>query len=94
MGIELHAQVWGPTAARLRERARVLEAAGFHGASVPDHLAPGLAPPLTACATLADASERLRIGTMVLNNDLRHPCLLYTSPSPRDGLLSRMPSSA
>ena len=26
----------------------------------------------------------------VLNN----PCLLYTSPSPRDGRLSRMPSSA
>ena len=34
--------------------------------------------------------------------DLQHPptpntpntCLLYTSPSPRDGLLSRMPSSA
>ena len=27
---------------------------------------------------------------------LDHPygCLLYTSPSPRDGLLSRMPSSA
>ena len=23
-----------------------------------------------------------------------HLCLLYTSPSPRDGLLSRMPSSA
>ena len=23
-----------------------------------------------------------------------HVCLLYTSPSPRDGLLSRMPSSA
>ena len=23
-----------------------------------------------------------------------HNCLLYTSPSPRDGLLSRMPSSA
>ena len=26
-------------------------------------------------------------------NDVKH-CLLYTSPSPRDGLLSRMPSSA
>ena len=26
--------------------------------------------------------------------DTRTPCLLYTSPSPRDGLLSRMPSSA
>src|SRR5680860_75031 len=25
---------------------------------------------------------------------LNHTCLLYTSPSPRDGLLSRMPSSA
>ena len=28
-------------------------------------------------------------------NDIRdNNCLLYTSPSPRDGLLSRMPSSA
>ena len=26
--------------------------------------------------------------------DLNNTCLLYTSPSPRDGLLSRMPSSA
>ena len=26
--------------------------------------------------------------------DITEPCLLYTSPSPRDGLLSRMPSSA
>ena len=29
----------------------------------------------------------------VVYRDLK-PCLLYTSPSPRDGLLSRMPSSA
>ena len=27
-------------------------------------------------------------------NDTYFTCLLYTSPSPRDGLLSRMPSSA
>ena len=26
--------------------------------------------------------------------DINKACLLYTSPSPRDGLLSRMPSSA
>ena len=26
--------------------------------------------------------------------EIYHFCLLYTSPSPRDGLLSRMPSSA
>ena len=30
----------------------------------------------------------------VLNSTLPRLCLLYTSPSPRDGLLSRMPSSA
>ena len=29
-----------------------------------------------------------------LASDQWNPCLLYTSPSPRDGLLSRMPSSA
>ena len=28
------------------------------------------------------------------NVELGYACLLYTSPSPRDGLLSRMPSSA
>ena len=28
------------------------------------------------------------------HNRYYHCCLLYTSPSPRDGLLSRMPSSA
>ena len=28
------------------------------------------------------------------NSALSRGCLLYTSPSPRDGLLSRMPSSA
>ena len=36
--------------------------------------------------------------TVILIGDLTpsqiYVCLLYTSPSPRDGLLSRMPSSA
>ena len=31
---------------------------------------------------------------IVFLTDLHCACLLYTSPSPRDGLLSRMPSSA
>ena len=35
-------------------------------------------------------SNKKAIGVKVKNKD----CLLYTSPSPRDGLLSRMPSSA
>ena len=33
-------------------------------------------------------------GDCSLSNTLFRSCLLYTSPSPRDGLLSRMPSSA
>ena len=32
--------------------------------------------------------------TLGVKPDVRRICLLYTSPSPRDGLLSRMPSSA
>ena len=34
------------------------------------------------------------VGDLVKNVDVIITCLLYTSPSPRDGLLSRMPSSA
>ena len=30
----------------------------------------------------------------IVTDDSYMTCLLYTSPSPRDGLLSRMPSSA
>ena len=40
---------------------------------------------------LAASSLNVAPPTVVARNGL---CLLYTSPSPRDGLLSRMPSSA
>ena len=36
----------------------------------------------------------ISIGMAVCSIGLSLRCLLYTSPSPRDGLLSRMPSSA
>ena len=39
----------------------------------------------------ASVNNYLRSGDHITPNT---PCLLYTSPSPRDGLLSRMPSSA
>ena len=35
-----------------------------------------------------------RVAPAVMTDALMRDCLLYTSPSPRDGLLSRMPSSA
>ena len=43
------------------------------------------------------AGSRIKIDggeLRLLNDDEVLACLLYTSPSPRDGLLSRMPSSA
>ena len=39
-------------------------------------------------------AESGRRGFEVTQLDPARTCLLYTSPSPRDGLLSRMPSSA
>ena len=40
--------------------------------------------------------ENVDLSTTIFGKKLELPfyCLLYTSPSPRDGLLSRMPSSA
>ena len=42
------------------------------------------------CSMWRDAWDRLKLP----EGAIRDGCLLYTSPSPRDGLLSRMPSSA
>ena len=46
-------------------------------------------------ATSGNFSAKLSDGSIAITVSGRHKgCLLYTSPSPRDGLLSRMPSSA
>ena len=42
----------------------------------------------------SDAKDDTTIGVVLLTGFNPQTCLLYTSPSPRDGLLSRMPSSA
>ena len=41
-----------------------------------------------------DSGTSHRSGAKMGPQAIRMGCLLYTSPSPRDGLLSRMPSSA
>ena len=41
---------------------------------------------------LVDVGRLAMIGKAI--DEPKIACLLYTSPSPRDGLLSRMPSSA
>ena len=42
----------------------------------------------------ANGINRKESGMRTAPSALNKHCLLYTSPSPRDGLLSRMPSSA
>ena len=67
------------TPARPRESARLLIAAVDR---ISDHI-------------IADLPKLLRPGDLLVVNDTAViPCLLYTSPSPRDDGVSRMPSSA
>jgi probable F420-dependent oxidoreductase len=61
--------------ADLAETARRAETVGIDTLVIPDHLVPQLAP-VPAMAAIAAVSERLRIGSFVFNNDLRHPAVL------------------
>lgn len=56
-------------------KARKLEDLGYSALTVPDHLADMLAP-IPAVVSAAEATKVLRVGTNVLNNDLRHPVLV------------------
>jgi len=61
--------------AEWRDKARKIEDLGHSVLTVPDHLADVIAP-IPALVSAANATKRLRIGTSVLNNDLRHPVLV------------------
>ena len=59
----------------LAAEARRAESMGYHALVVPDHLIEQLSP-IPALATIAAATDRLRIAAFVHNNDLRHPAVL------------------
>lgn len=67
---------------QLVDRARAAEAAGFHGISGMDHLAPPMAeksPMYEAMTTntwLAAHTASLRVGSLVLCDSFRHPAML------------------
>ena len=68
--------LWEREPAALRAKAARAEELGFASVAVGDHLmADGIAP-LTSCAIIVSAAERVRVGPLVLNNDLRHPVVL------------------
>jgi probable F420-dependent oxidoreductase len=68
--------VWHvPSRAEFVEKARKIEDLGYDTLTLPDHLTDRIAP-MPALISAAEATRRLRVGTNVLNNDLRHPILV------------------
>jgi alkanesulfonate monooxygenase SsuD/methylene tetrahydromethanopterin reductase-like flavin-dependent oxidoreductase (luciferase family) len=58
--------------AQAREFACAVEAAGFDVLTFPDHLVPS-ASPFAGATAAALVTRHLHVGTLVLNNDFRHP---------------------
>lgn len=65
--------------------ARRAEELGFDVVLVSDHVGPGLSP-LVALSSMAQATERIRLGTFVLNNDMRNPVQLAWEAATLDRL--------
>jgi len=65
--------------------ARV-ESAGFHTLLAPDHAVGDMPAPMTTLVLAAEATSRLRVGTLVLNNDFRHPALVAREAATIDRL--------
>lgn len=61
--------------AEVTRSAQAAEAAGFDVFQVGDHIGTQLTPFVTLAAAAA-ATSTIRLGTLVLNNDLRHPVVL------------------
>lgn len=63
------------TGSEWRDLARRAEAAGYDALTMPDHFTEQLAP-VPALMSAAEATERLRIGALVWDNDYKHPVVL------------------
>jgi len=62
--------------AQWRERARKVEALGYSTLYMPDHFIDTELAPMIGIAMAAEATETLRIGTLVLGNDYKHPAVV------------------
>ncbi len=63
------------SAADWRDRARTAEALGYSALYLPDHFTDQHGP-IAALMSAADATTTLRIGSLVFDNDYRHPVVL------------------
>jgi probable F420-dependent oxidoreductase len=68
-----------------REKARVAESRGYSTLNVPDHFGDQLAP-IAALMSAADATTKLRVGSLVFDNDYRHPVVLAKEAATLDVL--------
>jgi probable F420-dependent oxidoreductase len=59
-----------------REKARQAEALGYSTLFVPDHFIDHPLAPMPAMATAAAVTDTLRVGSLVLGNDYKHPVVL------------------
>ena len=59
-----------------RDAARKWEDLGYSTLFVPDHFVDHPLAPIPAMAMVAEATERLRVGSLVLGNDYKHPVVL------------------
>lgn len=59
-----------------KELAKKAEALGFSTLFVPDHLDDGQLSPIVAMSVAAMATDTLNVGSLVFNNDYRHPVIL------------------
>ena len=61
---------------QLIAEARAAETAGFDVVTIPDHIGTTLHSPMIVATAIAQATETIRIGTFVLNNEMRNPVQL------------------
>jgi probable F420-dependent oxidoreductase len=71
-GVQEHSAL---SAKAWRDRARLVEALGYQVVYLPDHFGEQLAP-IAALMSAADATNTLRVGSLVFDNDYRHPVVL------------------
>jgi probable F420-dependent oxidoreductase len=62
--------------AEWREKARKVEALGYSTLYMPDHFIETPFAPAVGMAMAAEATETLRVGTLVLGNDYKHPAVV------------------
>lgn len=66
-----------------KERARLVESLGYSALYLPDHLNDQLGP-IAALMAAADATTTLRVGSLVFDNDYRHPVVLAKEAATMD----------